>query len=72
MKKKNKIYVNDNLIEIWEYINSSNEHIYLKDFLQMCKDYELYEEAYLNWHIIKDLIKERNEVIDNNDVLKNL
>ena len=72
MNKKKKIFVNDNLVEIWEWINSNNEHIYIKDFLQMCKDYDIYEECYLNWHIIKDLIKERNVIIDSNDVLKNL
>ena len=67
MWKKSKIEFNDNLVMILEYINSQKSNVSYLDIIQFVKDYDLYNEYYLNYHIIKDLIVEKNQLLNKKD-----
>lgn len=59
-----KIKVNDNLINIINFIRSNPEKLTFYEVIQYCIDYDQYKEVYQNYHIIKDLILEHNKEID--------
>lgn len=56
-----KIKVNDNLTNIFNFIQSSKERITFMELIQYCIDYDLYKEFYLNQQIIFRLLDERNQ-----------
>lgn len=57
-----KIKPNDNLFAIFTYINSCKYHVYLQELIQFCIDYEYYKELYENFHIVKSLLDEHNQI----------
>ncbi len=61
--KKYKVGINENLISIFTYIQSSPKYITQQDLLQYCIDYDLYIEYYMNFNIIQALVNERNQFI---------
>ena len=54
-----KIIVNDNLTNIFNYINSAKEPISYMELIQYVIDYDLYKEFYLNYEIIKYLYEDK-------------
>lgn len=56
-----KIKVNDNLTNIFNFIQSSKEELSFMDLIQYCIDYDLYKEFYLNQQIIFRLLDEKNQ-----------
>lgn len=56
-----KIKVNDNLTNIFNYIESQLNIFPFKDLVQYVLDYDLYQEFYLNQHIIFKLYEEKIE-----------
>ena len=54
-----KIIVNDNLTNIFNYINSAKEPISYMELIQYVIDYDLYKEFYLNHEIIKYLYEDK-------------
>ena len=54
-----KIIVNDNLTNIFNYINSAKEPISYMELIQYVIDYDLYNEFYLNHEIIKYLYEDK-------------
>ena len=54
-----KILVNDNLTNIFNYINSAKEPISYMELIQYVIDYDLYKEFYLNHEIIKYLYEDK-------------
>lgn len=54
-----KIKVNDNLTNIFNYIDSAVSEFSFKDLVQYCLDYDLYQEFYLNQQIIFRLYDEK-------------
>lgn len=57
--------INDNFTNIFNYIQSSKEKVTYADLLQYVIDYDQYKEYYLNYHIFKDILLEKNESLDN-------
>lgn len=55
-----KIKVNDNLTNIFNYIQANPEFIEFHDLVQYAIDYDLYREFYLNQQIIFRLLDEHN------------
>lgn len=55
-----KIKVNDNLTNIFNYIQANPEFIEFHDLVQYVIDYDLYREFYLNQQIIFRLLDEHN------------
>ena len=62
-----KIKVNDNLTNIFNYIQSSKTELSFHDLVQYCLDYDLYQEFYLNQQIIYRLFDEKNRLIREGD-----
>lgn len=54
-----KIKVNDNLTNIFNFIETSKEDLSYMQLIQYCLDYDLYQEFYLNNTIINRLYDER-------------
>lgn len=55
-----KIKVNDNLVNILNYINTAEVKISYTELLQYVIDYDMYAEFYYNQMIIIKLIDEHN------------
>lgn len=55
-----KIKVNDNLLNIFNFIQSNLKPIGYNELLQYVLDYDLYQEFYLNHAIIIKLFDEKN------------
>lgn len=62
-----KIKVNDNLTNIFNYIQSTKTEISFHDLVQYVLDYDLYQEFYLNQQIIYRLLDEKNRSISEGD-----
>lgn len=62
-----KIKVNDNLTNIFNYIQSTKTEISFYDLVQYVLDYDLYQEFYLNQQIIYRLLDEKNRLIIEGD-----
>lgn len=62
-----KIKVNDNLTNIFNYIQSTKTEISFHDLVQYVLDYDLYQEFYLNQQIIYRLLDEKNRSIREGD-----
>ena len=62
-----KIKVNDNLTNIFNYIQSSKTELSFQDLIQYCLDYDLYQEFYLNQQIIYRLFDEKNRLLREGD-----
>lgn len=62
-----KIRVNDNLTNIFNYIQSTKTEISFHDMVQYVLDYDLYQEFYLNQQIIYRLLDEKNRSIREGD-----
>lgn len=59
-----KIKVNDNLTNIFNFIQSSQKRLSFMDLIQYCIDYDLYKEFYLNQQIIFRLLDEKNQTFE--------
>lgn len=59
-----KIIVNDNLTNIFNFITSTKEKISYMELIQYCIDYDLYKEFYLNNQIINRLYEEKMKELD--------
>ena len=66
-----KIKVNDNLVNILNYINTADKHISYLELFQFVIDYDLYAEFYYNQQIILKLVEEKNELIKKGGVVEN-
>lgn len=62
IKNTMKIKVNDNLTNIFNYIDSQLTEFSFKDLVQYVLDYDLYQEFYLNQQIIFKLYEEKNRL----------
>lgn len=62
-----KIKINDNLTNIFNFIDSSMNPISYHDLVQYCLDYDLYQEFYLNNTIINRLLDEKNQTFINKE-----
>lgn len=60
-----KIKINENLTNIFNYIESLKEPCTYMDLIQYCIDYDLYQEFYLNNHIINYLYEEKMRWFEN-------
>ena len=65
---KKKIEPNDSLQHIFDYINNCNVILTWKELIEMSIDYECYKELYLNHVIIRYLLEEHNEAINNGKI----
>lgn len=66
-----KIKVNDNLVNILNYINTSEVVISYTELLQYVIDYDMYAEFYYNQMIILKLVDEHNQNIKLKGGIKN-
>ena len=62
-----KIKVNDNLTNIFNFIESRTEILQYKDLVQFVIDYDLYQEFYMNNVIINRLFDEKMKSFANNE-----
>lgn len=58
-----KIKVNDNLTNIFNYIQSAQDEFTYHDLVQYVLDYDLYQEFYLNQQIIFRLFDEKIDIL---------
>ena len=65
-----KIKVNDNLVNILNYINTADKQISYLELFQFVIDYDLYAEFYYNQQIILKLVDEKNELLRKDGVKK--
>ena len=66
-----KIKVNDNLVNILNYINTADKPISYLELFQFVIDYDLYAEFYYNQQIILKLVDEKNELLRKGGVKTN-
>ena len=64
MPKKYRIGYTQEVNDIVTYVNTCPTKVVLKDLIQHCVDYEMYNELYMNYPIIHDLIIEHNETLN--------
>ena len=61
--KRYKVGINEDLISIFTYINTSPKYVLWSELLQHCIDYELYIELYMNIDIVSKLVEEHNKIV---------
>ena len=61
--KRYKVGINEDLISIFTYINTSPQYVLWSELLQHCIDYELYIELYMNIDIVSKLVDEHNKIV---------
>lgn len=61
---KVRVEVNDNLANIFNFINSAVEPVTYMELIQFCIDYDLYKEFYINHAIIVRLFDEKMKALN--------
>lgn len=56
-----KIKFSQNLLDIFNFIESKNEIVSFSEVLHFALDYESYQDLYLNLNIIMPLLEEHNK-----------
>lgn len=57
---KTKIKFSQNLLDIFNYIESKSQYVCYRELLHYCLDYESYNELYLHHNQIITLLNEHN------------
>lgn len=57
---RKKVKINENLTSLFNFINDSEKLISWKELVQFALDYDMYEELYLNSHILQKLIDDHD------------
>lgn len=55
--------MNEDLISIFTFINTSPKYVLWSELLQHCIDYDLYIELYMNIDVIGKLLEEHNKIV---------
>lgn len=61
---KMKVKINENLTSLFNYVNECESYVSWKELVQFALDYKMYQELYMNVHVIQKLIDEHNDDIN--------